>query len=810
MRTSLRTVIFLLVSLAWFGHADAMDLCLSNGAQLAQALQTVNNVSNGTKINILLVRGNYAVGNSLGGTYGSESASIDVSIKGGYAPGSSCAESGRQINPSNTVIDGLSQNNGGIKFYGEDANFALEGVTITNISDAENAIFFYALGGRTVVDHCRILRNGANNAIYVAAKEIRFINNMVVNNNLLGSFASAASVNLPKDSILVATNNTVASNIGGNGLRALASNGSDRLSDISDNILWGNGAPDLDLSQFDVQAYPLNVSFNIIGTQLGSFQSGSTNISSDPRFANAAGGDYSLAANSPAINKGAFVQIWGFPPTDLSTNARIIGSRVDIGALESSINDLTTAVVSTVSDNGDDDNPTHGSLRAAIKASNAASGPFQIVFQIPSACPAILSLAAPMSDINGDITIDGTTQAGWSANHDFSGAFDANICLFINGSGGGAQWAFHVPSGAPTSARLVVRGLGFSGFSEAAIKLEGGANHRIGGNLFGAIAFTPRNDVAVQVTGNSKGAFIGGGDSDPASVNLIANSAMAGIFLDNAAGGSTVRRNVIGFQADGLAPGPNGAGVFVYNSPNNRISSNRIGYSNTQGVALVGTGSLGNLVQSNEIGRDRNGMAAGNGGAGIVATFGAHDNSIGAAVGGSADGNTVQFNGGPGIWISPTGAAGNRVLNNATFGNGGIGIDLGEVGPTANQATPPTSGPNRLQNHPTLTKATRSGSIDVIQGWLNASPNAAYRIDFYASGSCRADGRGEAELPAYHLDVSTNASGVAPLFVSMQSSTYSQLPWFSATATDASGNTSEISPCAQVSSTDIIFANGFD
>jgi hypothetical protein len=61
---------------------------------------------------------------------------------------------------------------------------------------------------------------------------------------------------------------------------------------------------------------------------------GEGNISADPRFLNAAAGNYRLAANSPCINAGTN-QDWMIGATDLDGNPRIYGGgRVDMGAYE--------------------------------------------------------------------------------------------------------------------------------------------------------------------------------------------------------------------------------------------------------------------------------------------------------------------------------------------------------------------------------------------------------------------------------------------------------------------------------------------
>ena len=60
--------------------------------------------------------------------------------------------------------------------------------------------------------------------------------------------------------------------------------------------------------------------------------SGAGNITGDPVFMNAAGGDFHLQASSPCVNRGANAAAPG--PTDLDGRPRIVGGRVDLGAYE--------------------------------------------------------------------------------------------------------------------------------------------------------------------------------------------------------------------------------------------------------------------------------------------------------------------------------------------------------------------------------------------------------------------------------------------------------------------------------------------
>jgi hypothetical protein len=61
---------------------------------------------------------------------------------------------------------------------------------------------------------------------------------------------------------------------------------------------------------------------------------GTGNIDSDPKFVDAASGDYHLLGGSPCVNSGSN-DVDGLPESDLDGDDRIEAGRVDMGAFES-------------------------------------------------------------------------------------------------------------------------------------------------------------------------------------------------------------------------------------------------------------------------------------------------------------------------------------------------------------------------------------------------------------------------------------------------------------------------------------------
>jgi len=87
---------------------------------------------------------------------------------------------------------------------------------------------------------------------------------------------------------------------------------------------------------------------------------------------------------------------------------------------------------------------------------------------------------------------------------------------------------------------------------------------------------------------------------------------------------------------------------------------------------------------------------------------------------------------------------------NSIDSNGGLGIDLGGDGVTANDRLDEDSGPNELQNFPEITSVTSGPSGITIRGRLRTAldtpgPLYAYDLNFYASPACDGSGFGEGQ-----------------------------------------------------------------
>jgi hypothetical protein len=116
-------------------------------------------------------------------------------------------------------------------------------------------------------------------------------------------------------------------------------------------------------------------------------------------------------------------------------------------------------------------------------------------------------------------------------------------------------------------------------------------------------------------------------------------------------------------------------------------------------------------------------------------------------------------------------------------------IDPGADGVTYNAAAP-RRGPNNLQNYPIVVSTPDARK----RGWLAGSlPDAVYHLEFFAGA-----GAAQAETYLGSLEVTTDSSGQAIFDVPFTPPVGEQV--ISATATDPSGNTSELSqPRRQIS-----------
>jgi len=592
------------------------------------------------------------------------------------------------------------------------------------------------------------------------------------------------------------------------------------------------------VDQFPGQS--LSLYYNLFGTISdgvnGDIFANHNIVSTNPKFKDPANGNFRLQDASPAVNSGeTFIDalLSGFAPAlsyDLDGKQRPVGDHFDLGAYESNVYDNAPAVITVNSANDDDDgacNSTHCSLREAINLANTQDNIAQrIAFNISGSCPRVILLDSALPNVTDALTIDGYAQPGSNANElDFGS--DANICVAISPGATGINYALQVPTGEPDSTRLTVRGLAFgSGFfafgsTGAAIVLRAGSGHRIVGNAFGGYLPPSHNTDSLGslprsllVRGTAKNVHIG--SPDPGDRNTIGNNNQNAIVLNDATStGHFIENNYIGLQPDGLTAQANaGDGISSSGGSGVTIDDNTI-VASAYGIGLLGANTTGFKVTNNRIGV--NALYIANptlsNDVGIAIGIGSNGNVIGsnatANLGAGTFSNYINNNNGAGILVADDAGAANTIRGNLIRDNGrsgvGLAIDLtGTQTQLANDDGDPDSGPNALQNYPMIyASAPTDATHRVVRAFLNTAPNQTLRVDFYHANACSKTRGADANYLVGSVNASSGASGIVALSAPIAEGGKSG--YLTATATTASGKTSELAPCVPE---DRIFADG--
>ncbi len=499
-----------------------------------------------------------------------------------------------------------------------------------------------------------------------------------------------------------------------------------------------------------------------------------------------------------------------------------------------------TFAVTTTNDSGD------GSLRKAIEDANASPGADAIVFALPSSNVNTITPLSALPAITDAVTIDGYTQAGSKPNIAQVG-IEAGLNVEIAGDGLVAE-GLTINASSVLVRGLVINGFAKSDVANGgdAVVISGNpetTNVVVEGCFIGTDATgkraKPNARSGVLVSSVSR-ATIGG--ANPASRNLISGYGDLGVALIDAVSLSVVANNYIGTDISGdttLAPGQLGIGLFDASRANtiggaapgagnviaggseglrlsgfetsfNTVQGNLIGTNATgtqalgqrdtavvvlngasdntilgnvisacavDGLAIVGEGTDRTLVESNAIGTDASGaLDLGNGNVGVLVSGSQSTISE----------NTIAFNGNGGVIVA--GGTGNQIRRGAIFANGGLGIDLADDGPTANDPRDADDGANRLQNSPVVTSVEAKGDTITTFGTLESTPNTSFVVSVYV-----ADASGQAKRFVGEVGASTDANGLLTFGVFGDGIAPGSVTAVTATATnEATDDTSEL------------------
>ena len=349
--------------------------------------------------------------------------------------------------------------------------------------------------------------------------------------------------------------------------------------------------------------------------------------------------------------------------------------------------------------------------------------------------------------------------------------------------------------------------------------------------------------ILIAGTSNSTGGTTSGmgntiGGTASGARNIISGNGGAGVGI--AGIGNLVLGDYIGLDIKGTNTLPNqGDGITIgLPSVGNRGPvggiGNTIGGTTAaacnviSGNGAVGVhityGSVGNLVEGDDIGTDNTGTKspvspvdgttpASNVSDGVRIDLSSQKNTIGGTT--TTASNVIAFNGGNGVTVGQDASdfsIFNPILGNSIYQNGPLqpsnfklGIDLGADRVTNNDSIGHT-GPNQFQDFPVLTWAfpTADGGVS-IAGTLQGLPNIPYRVEFFSNPGMNPlneffngrvgdpSGHGQGQTFLGFASVMTDNTGTARFDVVLPNVKVSVGQFISATATDPSGNTSEFS-----------------
>ena len=417
--------------------------------------------------------------------------------------------------------------------------------------------------------------------------------------------------------------------------------------------------------------------------------------------------------------------MWGGRATVFMVGLAVIGALLMVFLLAPPAHAFSTFTVNLTADTPDanlsnavcDVNPSASgnqcTLRAAIQQANVSVGADTINFNISGTGVHTISPASALPVITKPVIINGYSQPGSSVNKLAKGT-NAKLLIEINGNNaGGASGLFIVASDS------VVKGLVINRF------------------IFHAIRIQPE---------------FGEGPAE-----VVTNVRIEGNFLGTAPTGTIARANGL----EGVFISDGSYNTIGGTSPDKRnlISGNNFIGVDIEATAASGPISVGNTVQGNLIGTQKDGIHA-------------------------------LGNGADGVQVIGDGAFGNRILSNSIFSNVGLGIDLVPPnGPTPNDSRDTDTGPNSLQNFPVLSSARTISGKTTIRGTLNSRPGAFYTLQFFSNPS----GSNEGRRFIGQKVVSTNANGNVA-FTSFPATAVPVGQTITATATrNTTGDTSEFS-----------------
>ena len=337
---------------------------------------------------------------------------------------------------------------------------------------------------------------------------------------------------------------------------------------------------------------------------------------------------------------------------------------------------------------------------------------------------------------------------------------------------------------------VTFRGLAILGFNNANIGMNLFADYLlVEQNVLGATATSFTDPGAGRATSQHiAGAGIAG--NIVITNNLIGFASNTGIFGDSGNNSWQIVANEIRGNSTGIE--------FETDEQNNLIQGNLIVGSGAEGIQLDadGTTSGSHTINNNTI------LACAAGGIALTTSGSAVNNGSVIAR------NVIASNSAAGLSLSGNSAQ-NTISRNRFFGNTGFGIDL--AGVSGNNGTTAAGLGNSGMDYPVFTMATLSNATLYVSGYVGSTSNqaafASATIELFKADNSPADQNGEVisgdgrsvahgEGRTYLGTITADASGNFNTNLTVSGLAVGEA--VTATAIDASGNTSEFGANATV------------
>jgi choice-of-anchor C domain-containing protein len=408
-------------------------------------------------------------------------------------------------------------------------------------------------------------------------------------------------------------------------------------------------------------------------------------------------------------------------------------------------------------------------LRSSFNFFTTSAGAYNVATLVPG---------SSLPQVTAPLVIDAQTQPGWSLAPVIEVNATAITASVFRLSGGGSTLrGFVVNRVASTGSALRIDTLGGNTVQGNYLGLDaGGATGSRNGcqmletytgtNLVGGTTASQRNVIGQAGCNNL---VIWSGSANLIKGNYIGTDATGNAVMSSKDAGIVILSTATGTVIGGVNAGE--GNVFNGNAP----------------ISIQASTATGTVVLGNRFGLNAAGTAVlGNTGWAIST------NASGTLVGGTTTGagNTISgyATGAVLVWGPVTGVA---IQGNSIYGNGGIGIDLGGDGATANDGAKTATTPNLRMDSPVFTNSSVIGSNLMVGGYVGSAAGqstfAISRVEVFVSDGSNAAGQGKTFLGFVTTDANGNFSGR----ITIPNGLVLVGQKVTATATDAAGNTSE-------------------